>query len=88
MKVKKRIRTRVSCVRCSKCKDIIYSRARHDWHNCTCGNISIDGGFDYCHYGFTIKPPKRVIKYINATRSQLYQDWNYQKDKYGIIKGK
>ena len=83
----KRIRTRVSCVQCPKCKDIIYSRAHYDFHSCTCKEITIDGGFDYMHVGWKSgKSPDTIIKYVNATRSDLYNDWNYMKDQYGIIK--
>ncbi len=79
---------RVKCIQCPKCKDIIYSRARHDFHKCSCGRIHVDGGFDYLRYGWNndIKQPKEIIKYIKATKSQLYDDWDYSRNKFGIIK--
>ena len=33
---------------CKKCLDIIESKYTHDFVNCTCGAISLDGGNDYC----------------------------------------
>lgn len=33
--------------KCLKCGDIIESIDRHDYIQCSCGNISIDGGKDY-----------------------------------------
>jgi len=33
--------------RCKKCGDIIESKYRHDFVTCTCGAISVDGGYDY-----------------------------------------
>ena len=33
--------------RCKKCGDIIESKHRHDFVTCTCGAISVDGGYDY-----------------------------------------
>ena len=33
--------------RCNKCDDIIYSRHRHDFVQCKCGAIAVDGGMDY-----------------------------------------
>lgn len=34
-------------VRCKKCGDEIYSNYRHDYMECKCGSVSIDGGLDY-----------------------------------------
>lgn len=34
-------------VQCGSCGDVIFSRNRHDFVTCTCGNISVDGGMDY-----------------------------------------
>ena len=35
-------------VRCRNCGDEIQSLHRHDYVTCSCGDISIDGGDDYC----------------------------------------
>lgn len=37
-------------VKCDLCGDIIISRARHDYHKCSCNNVTIDGG-GYLVYG-------------------------------------
>jgi len=34
---------KVSAICCPKCKNIIYSRARHDCRSCSCGEVYIDG---------------------------------------------
>lgn len=76
---------------CPNCDDIIFSRAHHDYHSCTCGAISVDGGFDYMHYGWhnhinfdEIIPVE--IKFDEAiTKQVLYDDWNFRKNKFGII---
>lgn len=34
-------------VRCNKCNDEPYSAHRHDFVECKCGNIAVDGGMDY-----------------------------------------
>jgi len=36
---------------CNKCKDIIESKYRHDFVQCKCGAIFVDGGLDYIHWG-------------------------------------
>jgi hypothetical protein len=37
--------------KCAKCGDIIVSRHRHDFKSCSCEEIHIDGGNDYCRGG-------------------------------------
>ena len=38
-------------IKCKKCGDIIESKYRHDFKECKCGSIFIDGGQDYCRIG-------------------------------------
>jgi len=38
-------------VKCLKCGDEIQSQHRHDFVECSCGNIFVDGGTDYFRYG-------------------------------------
>lgn len=35
---------------CKHCKNIIYSRSKHDYNSCDCGKCSIDGGFSYSRF--------------------------------------
>jgi len=39
-------------VQCLLCYDIIESKFRHDYVTCSCGNVSVDGGQDYCKVNF------------------------------------
>lgn len=79
--------TTVHAVKCLKCGDVIYSRATHDFHWCSCGNCAVDGGFDYLR----VLGEPDTIEYtdieVDATRKELRDDWNYRKDKFGLIKG-
>lgn len=36
---------------CRKCGDIIESKSVHNWVQCKCGEIFVDGGLEYCHWG-------------------------------------
>ncbi len=36
---------------CKKCKDLIESKYRHDFVQCKCGEIFVDGGNDYHRAG-------------------------------------
>jgi len=80
---------KVNAIKCPKCKDTIFSRARHDFRSCSCDNIFIDGGFDYIRVGGDgIETIKVFELEIEQTKGQLWDDWNYQDDHYGIIKEK
>jgi len=78
--------TEVKAAECPTCGDLIFSRARHDYHNCSCGEIAIDGGFDYVRMAFKHVIPKVTTVTVNVSREKLYEDWNSGKDKWGIIK--
>jgi len=36
-----------NAVNCLSCGDLIISKHRHDFVNCTCGAVWVDGGQDY-----------------------------------------
>ena len=38
-------------LKCLKCGNEIQSLYRHDFKWCSCGNLFIDGGNDYCRCG-------------------------------------
>jgi hypothetical protein len=37
----------VNQVKCNRCEDTPFSKNRHDFKYCKCGNIAVDGGQDY-----------------------------------------
>ena len=83
-------KTKVNIVICSSCGEGIYSVSRHDYHRCSCGNTTIDGGFDYLRYGWKSGcTPTALLKcYVNATKQELYNDyaWNLRTPrKFGTI---
>jgi hypothetical protein len=39
-------------LKCSICKDVIYSITRHSFRNCECKNCFVDGGRSYLRYGY------------------------------------
>lgn len=79
--------TKVKGVICPKCGDFIYSRARHDFHWCSCHNVFVDGGFEYLRWG-GIDCDNVIIeeRSIRPMKKTLYKDWDSGKNKYGIIK--
>lgn len=77
---------KVIAIKCESCGDIIYSRTRHDMRYCSCKSVAIDGGQDYTKISFKTKlPPKSFEIEVDATKEQLYNDWNSRKDKFGRI---
>lgn len=80
------MKTKVNAIQCRECSDIIYSRARHDFRTCSCGNCSIDGGFDYMKISFGYNGYIFIDLSVNATEEELYNDWNYRNNRYGLIR--
>lgn len=86
------MKTRVWTITCPNCKVEMYSRAHHDYRLCGCAaKMMVDGGFaGYVRYGSCpalFKKVKKSFRYrfVNATRQELYDDWNKQVNKFGII---
>ena len=38
--------------KCLKCGDHIYSASTHNFVECSCGNVFVDGGMSYIRHGF------------------------------------
>ena len=79
----KREKMKVSAIQCNDCRDIIYSRARHDFRWCTCKNCAIDGGLDYLRVIGDGYKMKTLV--IESTKEELYNDWNNSKDLFGLV---
>jgi len=41
-----------NAAKCLKCGDEIFSAYTHDFTQCECGNIFVDGGMSYVRHGF------------------------------------
>ena len=75
----------VTAIICPNCDQMIYSRCQHDYRSCKCGEVAIDGGFDYTRIIYHNKSPKTVRKLVGATKQELFDDWNNRRNKYGVI---
>ncbi len=73
-------------LRNNKTGEVIYSRAKHDFHSDAKNEIFVDGGFEYfrCLYNETANFSKVEFD-LNVTKQELYEDWNSMKDKYGRL---
>jgi len=77
---------------CPSCGDKIYSRARHDFRMCSCGSMSVDGGFDYVKRSLSPEFKfedimEEEIDLGDVTEKDLFEDYNSAKDCYGLEHG-
>jgi hypothetical protein len=83
-------RTRVWTVTCPQCGVEMFSRARYDYRVCDCSfGTMVDGGFaGYVRYGgrelHLLKKSFRY-RFVRASEQELYDDWNYGQNKFGVI---
>lgn len=69
-------------IKCNHCGDIIESKHRHDFRECKCGTVFVDGGLDYCRVGFKNSPDDftdmceykevEVDTFMNEVYKELY----------------
>lgn len=58
---------RINRIQCLKCKDIITSNNRHDWKQCKCKAVFIDGGSCYSRQGGSLEHIKDMcVKYKDS----------------------
>ena len=77
---------KITANECPNCFNVLYSRAQHDFRTCGCGDTSVDGGPGIARVVYKDKLPKSIEIDVDVTEQQLYDDWDYKKDKYGIVK--
>ena len=51
-------------IKCKHCGDVIESTHVHDFKYCGCGKVFIDGGREYCRYGFPGGDPGDHIEFM------------------------
>ena len=77
--------TTVHAIECPTCGDLVFSRARHDMRGCSCGEVAVDGGFDYQKTSFRGSWPKTFSLEVDASKAELYLDWNNYSSQFGLI---
>jgi hypothetical protein len=77
---------KVCAIKCFNCGDIIFSRAHHDYRECSCRKIAIDGGRLYTRIIGNIEDFKILSLDIKETNKELYDDWDKNINKFGLIK--
>ena len=86
--MKKKEKLKIKAIKCPKCKEVIFSRARHDFHYCSCNSLYVDGGFDYLRYGGkedAFDNVEFIDLELDVTKKELYDDWNKKINKFGVI---
>ena len=77
--------TKVSAIKCGKCGDVIFSRAKHDYRVCSCGAVAVDGGFDYFRIAYDGEVPLRLTLEVEPSKAELSSDWSSGADRFGRI---
>ena len=52
-----------NAIRCRKCGDVIESTSVHDFKQCSCGAVSVDGGKDYAKYSGNFEDIEPLIEH-------------------------
>jgi hypothetical protein len=80
---------KLNAIQCPKCCDVVFSRARHDMRQCSCGAVAIDGGASYTKVSFEpgYFPFLFEIELVGKMfLDNLFQDWNQKINALGLIK--
>ncbi len=56
--------------RCKACGDVIESKFRHDFQQCQCGKVFVDGGLDYQRIGF---PEGKFDDHIEIIKEEIIE---------------
>jgi len=77
---------KITAVQCNVCGDIIWSRAQHDFHYCSCGSVAIDGGMTgYVRILGNNEDYEMYDLELDISEKEAYDDWNTRKNKLGTI---
>jgi hypothetical protein len=76
---------KIGAIKCRKCGDIIWSRAAHDFHWCTCESVAIDGGINPHKFVGNAEDYEQMELNLNITADEAYDDWNYSTNKLGTL---
>ena len=53
-----------NAIKCLLCNDIVESTHRHDFQQCFCGNVFVDGGYDYLRSG--VRDPSAYLSLVET----------------------
>lgn len=64
-----------NAIKCNRCGDVIESRHRHDFVECSCGNCCVDGGTLYLKRSFNPEGPgftelSEIVEDLDETKTK------------------
>tara|TARA_R110002074_G_scaffold375913_1_gene552689 strand:- start:117 stop:374 length:258 start_codon:yes stop_codon:yes gene_type:complete len=78
---------KLKAIHCLSCNDAVYSRAEHDFRECSCGSVNADGGRTYFKHDTVPGAIFDIVEVdVPTSLNDLYDDWSTMIDNYGIIK--
>ena len=75
---------KLTAIKCPQCGDTLYARCDEDIRQCSCKSSGIDKR--RIVWQPEIARPQLVDIELDTTRDVLYDDWNEDKNEYGLIK--
>ena len=78
---------KIFAIRCKKCKDIVFSRTRHDVRYCSCLSCAVDGGQED-YFKVSGDDYEMLTLESNIKNKELFDDWTFGRDIFGILKEK
>lgn len=81
--------TLVTAVTCPVCKDSVFSRCEQDSRKCSCGDLTVSGGFSFLEILMApnILPEDVTIREVplTVTKEDLCLDWTTGRNLFGRI---
>lgn len=71
-------RIKLNMIKCNHCGDVIESKYCHDYQECKCGKVFVDGGRDYLRRGFENGPED----YTELSILEDEEDEHYETGEY------
>lgn len=58
-------RLKTNKIKCLSCGDVIESKTVHDYKECSCGKVAVDGGLEYARRVFPKWPPEKYLEELS-----------------------
>lgn len=70
----------INMIQCKFCKNVIVSRYLHDYKECSCASVAVDGGNKYLKrsFGSIIKDKVRFSRSLNVKPQDYYEEMSVE----------
>lgn len=71
-----------NCIRCKFCDDIIESRYTHEYKQCSCGRLDVDGGLEYIRRTGDLEDFEELSEYAEESKEKQLRGEAFLEEKY------